>query len=377
MNGHADARTGAGANTPPMGRADTFLGPTVGNLVGAAYGAAVRARNRRFDAGRGVVRAAVPVISIGNLSFGGTGKTPLTAWVVGVLREAGIAAGIAMRGYVPTGCGGGGRAEGSDEAAEYRRLLPGVPVLVGADRARCIAEHLRLGAAGGETKAACIVLDDGFQHRRLARDLDIVLLDATRPASHDRLFPRGWLREPVESLVRAHAVVVTHAEAAPPEAVATLAAWARGLGPRGMLVATARHAWVGLAGLGETGEGAGEPPLSPVGAIAGKRVVVACAIGNPGPFLARARAAAEVVGEAVFRDHAGYGARELAEIAGLIRAGRADAVITTEKDWSKLAGAAAERLGVPVVRARLDVDVDDPDGGLRRAVLATAAGEAG
>ena len=163
------------------------------------YGRVVAGRNRRFDAGEGVVDLKEPVISVGNLTLGGTGKTPVCQYLVSVLREAGRTPAIAMRGY-------GASSDGvSDEALEYSSMFEDLPLAVGADRV------VSLEALRKKSAFDCVVLDDGFQHRRIARDLDIVLIDATRPGLDDRLLPAGRLREPPSSLARADIVLVTRA----------------------------------------------------------------------------------------------------------------------------------------------------------------------
>src|SRR5690606_30475631 len=125
------------------------------------------------------------------------------------LLDAGHRPCIAMRGYAR------GRGE-SDEAAEYRRLFPEVPIVARADRALGLIRQFSAEYDAGGPHTDCIVLDDGFQHRQIARDLDIVLIDATHGPCQERLLPAGWLREPVRSLSRAGAVVITHAEAVQP-----------------------------------------------------------------------------------------------------------------------------------------------------------------
>ncbi len=157
-------------------------------LASVAYGAAVAVRNAGFDRGwTPIHRAAVPVVSVGNLTLGGTGKTPMVEWVARWYRRRGVRVAILSRGY--------GQAEGlNDEGRVLEENLPDVPHLQDPDRVAlaAIATH--------ELESELIVLDDGFQHRRLGRDVDIVLLDALEPFGLGHLFPRGLLREPVRSL---------------------------------------------------------------------------------------------------------------------------------------------------------------------------------
>lgn len=333
------------APEPRAGTAAHASGPIpgpLGRVLAAGYGRIIAARNRRFDARRGVIEFDRPVISVGNLSVGGTGKTPMVRHLVDVLRSAGHRPCIAMRGY---------RSRGgeSDEAAEYSRGLGDVPIVAQANRIqgliRLFAREFDEGGPGSD----CIVLDDGFQHRQIARQLDIVLIDATRSPFGDRLLPAGWLREPAASLERADLVIVTHAESIGGEGLRALereiSAVRRGRGAD----ALASHAWTDL----RVRAPEGQDTAADVGWLSGRRVVASCAIGNPGPFLAALRSAgAAVVDEIVLRDHDEYAARTRARLMDAARAGRADAIVVTEKDWSKLARA-AEAWPCPVVRPQL------------------------
>ena len=164
------------------------------------YRAAIGLRNLSYHYGWGVQRAGLPVVSVGNLTTGGTGKTPFVAWLVQRLQELGKRPAIVSRGYRHQGAGG------NDELRLLEQLVPGVPHQQDPDR---VAAAKQLQA-----KNCCdlIVLDDGFQHRRLHRDLDIVLIDALNPWGFGRLLPRGLLREPPTSLGRAQLVIVTRSD---------------------------------------------------------------------------------------------------------------------------------------------------------------------
>lgn len=165
------------------------------------YAAAVACRNAAYDHGLLAAHAGgVPVVSVGNLTLGGTGKTPLVAWLARTWLERGLRPAIVSRGY------GAARGARSDEAAELAIVLPDVPHVADRDR---VAAVRRAAAQAAEI----VVVDDGFQHRRLARDLDILAVDATDPWGCGRLFPRGLLREPLSGVTRAHAVVLTRADA--------------------------------------------------------------------------------------------------------------------------------------------------------------------
>ena len=167
------------------------------------YRAAVSARNLAFDRGwKASHQAGVPVIAVGNLTLGGTGKTPMVEWVCAPSSSA-VTSGSAIlsRGY--------GQAESglNDEGRVLEDNLPDVPHLQGTRSGRT-----GRGSPSRSWRSQVLVLDDGFQHRRLARDLDLVLLDALDPFGLGRLFPRGLLREPVSSLRRAGVVVLSRAD---------------------------------------------------------------------------------------------------------------------------------------------------------------------
>lgn len=338
------ARGGANRTGPvpgPLGRALSRL-----------YAAEIARRNRRFDRGEGVVRLDRPVISIGNLSVGGTGKTPMVMHLAGVLLEAGHRPCIAMRGYR---AGPGGE---SDEAASYASELPEVPIIARPDR---LAGLLELFHNERGERIDTVLLDDGFQHRRIARDLDLVLMDATRPPFQDRLLPAGWLREPLSSLSRADGVIITHAESVSEPRLADLRARVEASGSR--VMAVCRHEWTGLDVAGP-----GSDETRPVNWLAGRRALAVCAIGNPGPFMAAVERAVggPAAASLALRDHDPFAERAVARMLDLAAQARADVIVTTAKDWAKLR---ARRWPLPVARARLSLRFDSGEETLRREVL--------
>lgn len=288
------------------------------------YRAATAIRNARYDRGAGIRRAPLPVVSVGNLTVGGTGKTPLVAEIVARLAKAGHRPAVVSRGYggragrgplrVRDGSGfGPGPAVTGDEPWMLARRFPDVPVLVGSDRYRGV--H-RAAAEG----AGVAVLDDGFQHRRLERDLDIVVLSAERPFGNGRLLPAGPLREPPSSLRRADLLVLVGSEE-PPRDPAEI--FALDLSPRFGIV-HARRRPVGFVTAG------GGPVPQP------ERAVAFCGIGDPASFRRTIErlgvALAEFVG---FPDHHRFSD---SEIAALLERARREAVplVTTEKDLARL-----------------------------------------
>jgi tetraacyldisaccharide 4'-kinase len=365
--------------------------PVVGCLVEPLYRLAIARRNAAFDAGRGVVRiedGRVGVVSIGNLTVGGTGKTPMVMHVLGLLLAHGRRPCVAMRGYAAP------RGGVPDEADAYGRAFPGVPIVARPDRAAGLAELFRrfdAPAADASRSVAAhgrpdiVVLDDGFQHRRIARDLDVALIDATpgRSVFEDRLLPAGWLREPVEGLGRASAVVLTHAEQAGAGHIAALrASVARHTGAP---VAVARHAWTGLRQrIG------GEDRMLPLETLAGRRVVGCAAVGHPEAFVrelagmvrGKGRSAETVAGEpdgpATLKlpDHDPFQARTVERLAELARSTRAEYIVVTDKDWSKLRELPESRWPCPVVRPELALVFDEGREEFDRMVLG-AVGKAG
>ncbi len=303
------------------------------------YGLAIGVRNARFDRGSGVVPAAVPVVSVGNLTVGGAGKSPMVAWVARRLLAARARPVIAMRGY------GARPGEMSDEQLDHCSRLPDVPVVADPDRVGALRSFLHQ-----YPDFDCVVLDDGFQHRRLARNLDLVLIDATRDTMRDQLLPRGWLREPLASLRRADAVIVTRADKVDDALATEVRRW-YGKPP----LAWASHAWTGLAVYDHDDRSRDQP----VEWLDGKRVVTLLGVGNPMSVRRQIEAAgAVIVSDLPARDHQRYDGSTLSAVKSLCNG--VDAVVTTSKDWVKVRRLAAlKTLPVPIAVPRLEIDVFD------------------
>jgi tetraacyldisaccharide 4'-kinase len=281
------------------------------------YSLAVGWRNRRYDRGHALVRGVnVPVISVGNLTLGGTGKTPMVKWLAGWLAARGICVVIVSRGY------GANENGANDEAMELHRSLPDVPHVQNPDRVG--------GAERAIDVSGCqlVLLDDGFQHRRLARDLDIVLLDALEPFGHEHVFPRGTLREPLAGLARAHVVclsrasaIATHEREAIRRRVATYA-------PNTVWCETAHSPTRLVNASGET---------QPLVSLAGKRVAAFCGIGNPAGFRHTLESTgAQIVAWREFPDHHAFAEADKKELASLMAHSDAELVLCTQKDLVKL-----------------------------------------
>ncbi len=303
----------------------------------ALYGGAHGLR-RRWYRGR-ARRLPRPVVSIGNLHWGGTGKTPLVAAVARHLRDRGLAVAILSRGYASRGRGvrvvstGEGPLLGpllaGDEPVLLAGELPGVAVVVSPDRHHGGLQALRRL----EPPPALFLLDDGFSHLALHRDLDILAFPAADPWAGGRLPPGGRLREPLRAAARASAVVLTGAgDAELAAGGAALAAALRGHGFDGPGFASATVPGRPLLTTGE--------PLPP-----GAAVLLVTAIARPERFAATVRALGlGIAGELRFPDHHRFPAGSLARIEAELGASGAAAVLTTGKDRVKLLG----RLAVPL-----------------------------
>jgi tetraacyldisaccharide 4'-kinase len=281
------------------------------------YAVAIWLRNRLYDRGwKQVCRGTVPIVSVGNLTLGGTGKTPCVEYLARFYRRRDVRVAILSRGYK----GSRGR---NDEAMVLKENLPDVPHLQGADRVALAATAVE------ELEAELLILDDGFQHRRLGRDLDVVLLDATNPWGHGRPFPRGLLREPPRELRRAGAVMVTRCDQVPDDEVRSIAAKARKLAPDATVVVT-EHApveWLQH-----------DAPSRPIDALRGRPVVAFCGLGNPDAFRRTLRdVGCEPSDFRAFPDHHAYTRADVDSLRDWARRQPPDAVLaTTQKDLVKL-----------------------------------------
>ncbi len=330
-------------NPQPSSVAGRFAATALGSLS-IFYGAAVAWRNAGFDRGRRrVARLPCPVISIGNLTIGGTGKTACVELVARKLLARQCRVAVLSRGYggraqryVLRSAGGQLTVDGqpatllealADEPQLLARHLEGVPIGVSPQRA---AMGLRLCREGGCEAA---VLDDGFQHRQLHRDCDIVLINARMPLGGLGCLPRGPLREPLEALKRAHVIIITKADESL-GLLATMQEWLQARNPAAAVV-TAVHEPGGVL---ETATGRTLPPAH----LAGKRVGLISSIGDPEGFEATARRLhAAVAWHEAYPDHHRYRAADGVRLAA--QAGRApvEALLTTEKDWVRLQPVAA------------------------------------
>ncbi len=318
-------------------------------VLSSMYGAAATWRRRWYSRETARVhRLGRPVISVGNLRVGGSGKTPVVAHLARLLLDCGERPSILTRGYARTRPKGGVTivsdgsriledvAASGDEPLMLANALPGVPVLVGADRfaAGLVAER-QLGVT-------VHLLDDGFQHLRLARDIDLVLVDETD--LHDRVLPAGRLREPLGNAAAADAVLV------PAGDPGNAAAVARVLGLESAFSVT-RHLHAPRAVSGE-----------PWPFAQRHRVVAFAGIARPDRFFTALSADGwDIAATRAFADHHPYSRRDLEQLAQQARAAGISALVTTEKDAVRLSTADVSDLnarGVEIAVVPLSVDIE-------------------
>ena len=355
------------ATDTPSSASDSVL---LGALKGASvlYRGAVALRNRAYDSGRAApVRLACPVISVGNLTVGGTGKTTCVEALVRKLQGFGLRVGVLSRGYAGKRrhpywllhqdgrvlVDGQAEAQADLLADEPQLLawhLPGVPIGVGPRRDETGWEAIE------RFKVDALILDDGFQHRRLARACDIVLISARMPLGGWRLLPAGPMREPLGALSRAHVIIITKAD----ESLSTVSALRehlQSINPRAV-VAAAAHEPVGLIEVAAAPPPIGQPEAgllrnpdwlrqSPIGGGVARLermpVGLLSSIGDPQGFADTIRGlGAAIVSDAVYPDHHRYAMAEVRAALSAAAAAGAARVITTEKDLMRLRPLLAE-----------------------------------
>jgi tetraacyldisaccharide 4'-kinase len=320
-------------------------------LAEGLFRAGALARGALYDAG--VIpsaRAAAPVISVGNLAVGGAGKTPVALAIAGRLLQAGRRPAVLSRGY------GAGRSDdrvvsdgervlldadaGGDEPVLLARRLPGLLVLCGPDRARLAPMAVGMGAD-------VLLLDDGFQHRRLRRDLDVVVLDASNPWGNGHCLPFGPNREPRSALRRAGLVWLTHVDRSSEAEMGVLREISRSFTGRDPI--ESRHAARDLA------DGRLERSL-PLSGLAGRRVALLTGVARPESVRRTVEGlGAQVVGAYPFPDHHRFTEGEVVAAMEAVRREGGEWLVTTEKDAVRLPAGVA---GDDRLRAvRIDAEV--------------------
>ncbi len=322
------------------------------------YAAILNIRNWLYDCGLLKSKQLPPtVISVGNIASGGTGKTPVVIWIAKALLDADCRPAILVRGYHRQQKTSGSQVvsdgheilatveASGDEAVMIARELPSVPVLIGKHRHEAGCHALE------RLKCDVLILDDGFQHRKLKRDLNIVTVDATQPFGTGKLLPAGTLREPVSALRRADLIMLTRVDMVESagkirEDIAKLV----GDTP----IIESRHEPTRLYRLG----GGGNVDFC---LLKGKNLLAVCGIGNPGMFAEMLhRYAPEAIDLLPFPDHHQYSRADVARIRQEAQRAGADYIIVTRKDELKLSAFVTE-LGdaPPVLVLAIEVSVTD------------------
>lgn len=310
-------------------------------LVAIPYAAAMQLRNWAYD--RRLLKVhelAIPVICIGNLTVGGTGKTPMVAWLSRWLRSRGTRVAIVSRGYGQLESGS------NDEALELELRLPDVPHLQNPDR------YVAALLAQDELEMEVVVLDDGFQHRRLARTLDIVIVDASDPPAAYWSLPGGLMREPWRGLKRAGVVLLSRTQLATPERLQKLERQIARHAPRALILRS-WHQSRGLHGL--------SAGYSTIAQLKDQRVLAFCGIGNPESFFAMLRREGlQLADQRSYPDHHAYTAEDVDQLQAWANDHiECIAVVCTLKDWVKLQ---LPRLGKqPLVALEIEVKFSAAD----------------
>jgi tetraacyldisaccharide 4'-kinase len=292
-------------------------------IAAVGYGLIIEFRNLLYNKGfLKSHRTRAIVISIGNITTGGTGKTPLVAWICNYLTQNYKCA-ILTRGYKTHTNQRNTKYEirdtSIDEPEILRQNCPQADVIVNPDRIAGAAEAIE------KYNTKVLIMDDGFQHRRLARDLDIITIDATEPFGYDKLLPAGLLREPLASLRRADVVVITRCDQINTNQIEAIEQRIRQI-KSDLLIARSSHSPVCTKTL-----------QNQIGLeqLQGKKVFAFCGIGNPDAFLDTIRKMdCILVGSKIYDDHYHYARNDIIDIYNQAQSLNADLILTTQKDWS-------------------------------------------
>jgi tetraacyldisaccharide 4'-kinase len=300
--------------------------------VAIGYSLIVRLRNLLYSKGLLKVHYVdAAVICVGNITVGGTGKTPLVVWLCNLIAKQYKYA-ILTRGYKAN-------QNHIDEPAVLTESCPEAKVIINPDRVAGAAEAIDKYAV------EVLIMDDGFQHRRLHRDLDIVTIDATQPFGYDKLLPAGLLREPVSSLQRAGAVVITRCDQVAETQLNELEHVLRAINPD-VVIAKSIHSPAYAKSIADK-------EIS-IEQLKGKKVFAFCGIGNPDAFFNTIKdIGAYLAGSKVYNDHYHYTEACLTEISEQAEELGADLMLTTQKDWTKVTSNTEFKILYPKTRPSL------------------------
>ena len=286
-------------------------------ILSLLYALIVTLRNLLFGCGiKSVIEVPVPVISVGNITTGGTGKTPMVAWIAKWLRDRNKRVTLLSRGY------GGIDGGPNDEALELYRRLPDVPHLQNPDR---VASAF---TAVEELDSEVLVLDDGFQHRRLGRNLNLLLIDATCPFGFGYVLPRGLMREPMRAMRRADLIVITRVVSVDTEQVTRIEQRIAAVCGDTPIVKVSHQPTRLVNSSGNQ---------LPIESLRGRNIATFCAIGNPMAFEGSIeRMGAQVVESRRFPDHHVFTQDDINSLESMMNECDAEILICTCKDLVKV-----------------------------------------
>jgi tetraacyldisaccharide 4'-kinase len=308
--------------------------------LGCLYGRIMSLRNAFYN--RGYLKThwlAAPTIAIGNITTGGTGKTPTVVFLANLLRDMGLHPGIIMRGYAAKSESG----LDSDELLLYRRLLSDVPVVANPDR-------LIAGRGVLEQNADVILADDAFQHRRLGRDFNLCLIDAVSPFGGGKILPAGHLREPLKGLARADLFIVTRVDQVSQNVLDEIRSHLEHFAPHTPIL-TASHRPGSLSDISNR--------KIPLASLAGRKIFAFAAIGRPEAFFATLKSlGADILDHRRFRDHHRFTVEDLFVLRDNAKNLSASALVCTAKDLVKFTPEMLAQAGLPTdFVLALDIDI--------------------
>lgn len=309
-------------------------------FISVFYRLAVALRNLLYDISiKRQTKVSAAVVSIGNITTGGTGKTPLVGWLCNYFTRQNIKTAVLTRGYKK-------KHDIADEPAMLAKAVPDAAIIVNPDRTAGAKKAIN------EYNAKLLVMDDGFQHRKLARDVNIVAIDATKPFGNGRILPAGLLREPIKSVKRADAVIITRANQNSPEKIEEIKKRISEIKPE-IIFATAVHKPMYIKLI--------KDQHLPLSELADRKIFAFCGIGNPGAFFQTlSDMSLNIVGTKVYNDHHRYTTDDIAAIYEDARYKQAEFVLTTHKDWIKTALLSVDKFQIPF--ASLMVELEFVDG---------------
>ena len=324
-------------------------------IASILYSTIIRIRNLFYKLGIFKIhKVNAVVISVGNITVGGTGKTPFVIWLCNLLKQQNIPIAVLTRGYKAQG-----RTQ-TDEPAEIAENYPDMPIIINPDRVAGAKEAIE------KYGAKVLILDDGFQHRRLFRNLDIVTIDAIKPFGFLKLLPAGLLREPTNSLKRANAAVITHCDLIEGNELNEIEQSLGKINPN-LLIINTIHKTSRIF----TSEG----DLLPIDYLKGKNVFAFCGIGNPDSFRKTLENEGAVVkGFEIFDDHYHYSKDDIVSIVQKAKNANAQLVITTRKDWTKIKDLESLRtIDTPFAYLEIEIKITESEDKFRRLILETVS----